>query len=517
MSDNKEVDLDKYADQLRGQTEETITLLKRFNSTIAQLKEELRLLSADLIAERKKRDEAEAKIKELEQQLADLQKCKQELEEKVQRLEAEMKAKEDALCQGDSANAQLARENAEQKQKIQALEKNVSELVEDVKNKDAEIKNNKELIAELQAKNHELEKKVAYLEGEVKARDELIRKGNMDQYLANYKNIDSFHVGEGTLQEPCGACVLPEGSVIVADTQQGLLYFSAQGDVQKHVTSADGAWERPLSLYYDSENMLILVLLMLRHENGSYRRTIGFFNLNFEPQKWIECPNEGKVNELEENERICQASNGDIYLTMCDKIGSALWKYSNGKWACLFNRSGATYIDCSVFAVTTSPASGDIITELMVVDTYVGFVHRLFIINNDIVNRATVAMVKQPGAICMDEKRNLFMHDAYMGKVLHIETVNFEAIHDVCTALKAIRAINASHHHLALVMRGTKIVRVFRYKDVEELELSRSRSPMPTQLSVNLGGVSPLSGLSPLPSPLPGLSPRPQLTERPFF
>lgn len=47
MGDNNEVDLDKYAEKLRSGTEETIALLKRLYATIAQLKDEIRNLSAE--------------------------------------------------------------------------------------------------------------------------------------------------------------------------------------------------------------------------------------------------------------------------------------------------------------------------------------------------------------------------------------------------------------------------------------------------------------------------------------
>lgn len=49
MSDNNEVDLDKYSEKLRGQTEETIALLKKLYATVAQLKDEIRTLSAEYV------------------------------------------------------------------------------------------------------------------------------------------------------------------------------------------------------------------------------------------------------------------------------------------------------------------------------------------------------------------------------------------------------------------------------------------------------------------------------------
>lgn len=103
-----------------------------------------------------------------------------------------------------------------------------------------------------------------------------------------WQNIDAFRVGEGILQEPSGACMLPDGCVLVADTIQGLLLFSAQTELIRQVAAPE--WKWPQSLVYDTEAGRILVTMAVRQSDDRYRRAIGVFNLQLELTEFIEAP-----------------------------------------------------------------------------------------------------------------------------------------------------------------------------------------------------------------------------------
>lgn len=249
--------------------------------------------------------------------------------------------------------------------------------------------------------------------------------------------------------------MLPDGCVVVADTLQGILLFSAQTELVRQVTSP--TWKWPQGLVYDTEHSLILVSLSKKHENGSWRRNIGYFNLQLEVVNWLEGPSDGYIDEHVAKERVCLAPGGELYMTLCDKIGSALYKYSAQQWFLVTKRSGASFIDCQVLAVLGP------ITELLIVEQRMGYVHRLSISGFDIVDRKSLAIVEKPGAICVDEKRQLFVHDILSGKVRQIETIRFEPMRDICITDESVFSITASHGYLGVAVRETKIVRVYRY------------------------------------------------------
>uniref|UniRef100_A0A914UWQ9 Uncharacterized protein n=1 Tax=Plectus sambesii TaxID=2011161 RepID=A0A914UWQ9_9BILA len=399
VDEDVDVDVDSYVSNLRRQTEDTVDLVQKLHSTTGKLKQVHRRISAELEEEHVRREAAETLAKTLEQVTEELQQKTRELEKEVQHLEGEVQQKEELVHRA-----------------VQDQDIHLAKLTNDICTQEALMKGLK--------------------------------------YM--WQNIDAFRVGEGVLQEPCGACMLPDGCVVVADTMQGILLFSAQTELIRQLTSPE--WKWPQGLVYDTINSLILVSLAKKHPKGNWRRNIGYFNLQLEPVKWLEGPSDGYIDETVAKERLCLApGGGELYLTLCDKIGSALYKYSSDQWIQVTKRSGASFVDCQVLAVLGP------ITELLIVEQRMGYIHRLSVHGSDIVDRKSLAIIEKPGAICVDEKRQLFVHDILSGKVRQIDTILFEPMRDICTTDESVFSITASHGYLGVAVRETKVVRVYRY------------------------------------------------------
>ena len=80
-------------------------------------------------------------------------------------------------------------------------------------------------------------------------------------------------------------------------------------------------------------------------------------------------------------ERLALGKNGELYMTLADKIGSALFKYMAEKWFLVSQRQGATFIDVQVLS------SHGPITQLLVVESRMGYVHKIAIKGADIADR----------------------------------------------------------------------------------------------------------------------------------
>ncbi len=55
---------------------------------------------------------------------------------------------------------------------------------------------------------------------------------------------------------------------------------------------------------------------------------------------------DGYIDERVAKESLCLARGGEMYLSLCDKVASALYKYSLGTWSLLTKRPGQSFIDC---------------------------------------------------------------------------------------------------------------------------------------------------------------------------
>jgi len=216
-------------------------------------------------------------------------------------------------------------------------------------------------------------------------------------------------------------------------------------------------WKWPQSLVYDTEAGRILVTMAVRQPDDRYRRAIGVFNLQLELTEFIEAPDDGYIDERVAKESLCLSRDGEMYLSLCDKVASALYKYSLGTWYLLTKRPGQSFIDCQVLAVLGP------VTELLVVEQRKGYVHLLSVRNDMIIDRKALAMVETPGAICVDEKSQLFIHDIMAGKVRQMSTARFEPQRDICCTDPTVFSICASHGYLGVAFREDKVVRVFRY------------------------------------------------------
>ena len=73
------------------------------------------------------------------------------------------------------------------------------------------------------------------------------------------------------------------------------------------------------------------------------------------------------------------------------------------------------------------------------------------------------AVVEKPGAMCVDERGELFIQDVMTGKIREIDPIKLEPRKDVCIVDDAVFSITASHGYLGVAVREARIVRIFRY------------------------------------------------------
>ncbi len=248
--------------------------------------------------------------------------------------------------------------------------------------------------------------------------------------------------------------MLPSGNVLVADTVEGLLLYSCNTELIRQVTSEE--WKWPQGLAYDTENANIYVSMMKRVDDDKFHRVIVVFSTDLDQLRIMDGPENASYDNVAK-ERLALGHNGELYMTLADKLGSALYKYMAGKWYLLTQRQGATFIDVQVLS-TQGP-----ITQLFVVESRMGYLHKMSIRGGDIVDRKSVAVVEKPGAICVDDKGELFIQDVMSGKIRQIDTFRLDAKRDVCIVDDAVFSITASHGWLGVAVRDGKLVRIFRY------------------------------------------------------
>ncbi|VDM28574.1 unnamed protein product [Toxocara canis] len=188
------------------------------------------------------------------------------------------------------------------------------------------------------------------------------------------------------------------------------------------------------------------VSMMVRESSAvPWRRFIMKFDsdLNFvakvEGPKWIE-------EETILRERLCAASNGNIYFAVAGETFSALYELSpDAKWTELEHKRGQTFIDV---LVVVGPVTG-----LLLVEERRGCVCLYGI-------RESMTPVERPGAMCIDEQQQLFLHDLRQAKVRHIQTSgnSFEPDADVALAEKSLYALSANNGFLAATYRSINLV-----------------------------------------------------------
>ncbi|KHN85663.1 Uncharacterized protein F44B9.2 [Toxocara canis] len=349
-----------------------------------------------------------------------------------------------------------------------------------------------------------------------------------------WHNVDCVRIGECFLREPSGAIVLPNTSIFVTDSQLGLFLFSLNSDLIRNVSNVDWRWAQGAALL---PNGHLLVSMMVRESSAvPWRRFIMKFDsdLNFvakvEGPKWIE-------EETILRERLCAASNGNIYFAVAGETFSALYELSpDAKWTELEHKRGQTFIDVQVLAVVgpvtelllveerrgcvclygiressvavrrsmtpverpgamcideqqqlflhladgrhQKPSEFDCshvlavvgpVTELLLVEERRGCVCLYGIRESSVAVRRSMTPVERPGAMCIDEQQQLFLHDLRQAKVRHIQTSgnSFEPDADVALAEKSLYALSANNGFLAATYRSINLVRVHKYKSIK--------------------------------------------------
>lgn len=108
------------------------------------------------------------------------------------------------------------------------------------------------------------------------------------------------------------------------------------------------------------------------------------------------------------------------------------------------------------------------ITELFVVEEHRRYLWMLSIRESAICARKLLAVVEKPGAICVDDVGQFFIHDIGQGKIRQIDTKdNFEVISDIALADKSLYAISANKGFLAIIYREKNIIRLNKYKSIK--------------------------------------------------
>lgn len=280
------------------------------------------------------------------------------------------------------------------------------------------------------------------------------------------KKIDAFHVGDGVLKEPCGAFMLPNNNVLVADTLAGLFLFSSFGEVLRHVES--DWWKWPQAITYDRATDELIVTLIRRDEvKNTWGRQLGHFSASLDEIKFETGPDVSEGFENIGKEALAITPDGVLFLSVSDGAGTAVWRRNpKGEWNSVTKRAGAAFTDLSVLS------SNGIVVQLLVIESKMGYLNRMAISGDQIADRKSLAVVPKPNCVCVDEIGNVFVHDVESGKISLIDDVKFEVKRDVAVVDDAVFAITAAHGWLAVAVRAGKIVRIFRYARTNEEEMA---------------------------------------------
>ncbi|KAM3725842.1 Uncharacterized protein ACO02O_02673 [Dirofilaria immitis] len=282
------------------------------------------------------------------------------------------------------------------------------------------------------------------------------REGNLSQ--TEWRRVDSSHSSNSDLSQPNSVTFLQSTEkIVVADQDNGLLLFSTRSGLIKKISSSE--WKWPQSIVCTPDNK-ILVSAMVKDESEKktvWRRNLMKFDekLEFisriEGPKWIE-------NETVTKEHLCIASNGFIYLCVTGNTFSALYELStDGQWTELCHKRNTKFCNIQVLAVVNP------ITELLIVEQKKGYIWLLSIRESIICDRNVIAAVEKPGALCMDDRNQLFIHDIGQSKIRLLEARTFEVILDVALTSKNLTAISAYQGLLAAVYCADKIIHFHKY------------------------------------------------------
>nr|CRZ23368.1 Bm4078 [Brugia malayi] len=279
-----------------------------------------------------------------------------------------------------------------------------------------------------------------------------------NQSRTQWQRVDSSHIINNNLSQPNSVTFLQStDKIVVTDHDNGLLLFSTQFGLIKKVSSSE--WKWPQSAIYTLDNK-ILVSAMVKDKSGNkavWKRNLMRFDekLEFisriEGPKWIE-------NETITKEHLCMALNGYIYLCVTGETFSALYELTtDGQWTELCHKRSTKFSNIQVLAVI------DVITELLVVEQKRGYIWLLSIRESTICDRNIIAAVEKPGALCIDNENQLFIHDIRQSKIRLLEARTFEVFQDVALTSKNLTAVTAYQGLLVAVYCADKIIHLHKY------------------------------------------------------
>uniref|UniRef100_A0A7I4YND3 Titin n=1 Tax=Haemonchus contortus TaxID=6289 RepID=A0A7I4YND3_HAECO len=267
--------------------------------------------------------------------------------------------------------------------------------------------------------------------------------------LAKY--VESVIIGEGIVKYVTGSVVLPNGTVLVTDEEEGIILFDTQGNVVKKIKQP--GWRKPRSPIYYKEH--VLMLLDIEEGEHNWCRYIFKFTIDLQYVAKIEGP-KWMRDETVISERLSIAHTDYIYLCVCGEIFSSLYELTPvGQWTELQYRLSESYTDMLAFAVVGP------ITQILVVEGNKHYVLMFSVRDSEVVDRRRIAVCERPGALARDEAGRLFVANRAAAAIQLVDTVRWSAARNVALADAVVPHFSASWGLLAIPLKGA--IRLHRY------------------------------------------------------
>ncbi|KAK5984980.1 hypothetical protein GCK32_001876, partial [Trichostrongylus colubriformis] len=269
------------------------------------------------------------------------------------------------------------------------------------------------------------------------------------------KHVESVIIGEGVVKYVTGSLVLPNGTVLVTDEEEGIILFDTQGNIVNRIKNP--AWRKPRSPIYYKEHVLHFQFVQIS-------AIITVAGLSFSGPKWMR-----DVTVI--SERLSIAHTDYMYLSVCgeirdeqpypyerlqNKIFSALYELTPvGQWTELQYRLSESYTDMLAFAVIGP------ITQVLVVEGNKHYVLMFSVRDSEVVDRRRIAICERPGALARDEAGRLFVANRASAAIQLVDTVRWAAAKNVALADAIVPHFSASWGLLAIPLKGA--IRLHRY------------------------------------------------------
>lgn len=166
--------------------------------------------------------------------------------------------------------------------------------------------------------------------------------------------------------------MLPDKKMLVADTKKGLLLFCDNGTLVKHVQPDENDWKWPQGMQYDAKSERFYVSVIRRTD-----RAIAIFNTDLEILQFLPGP------AIKSVENVCKESlalipeTGDLYWSICDEKGSAIYRRQGGagadgadggEWTEVMKRAGSQYTDLKYLRTASKG-----VLEMLMVESKMGY------------------------------------------------------------------------------------------------------------------------------------------------